>query len=140
MVNIIITDQLTMSAEAVSRVLSIGVESQGETYRLKSSRSVNVQKSSGECADVPVDFHIPFGSCKEEQEVMNEAQVFLMPEELSIFTQAIIAHPVLLPISYSQHLSIERGMYCLRLSSQEPQAAFAERLAGALDALNEQKS
>lgn len=74
----------------------------------------------------------PLKLYRNEAEAANRAEVVLLPEELRIFTGALIDHPLLLPISFSQQLEVERGRYCITLTSQEPFADFAKRLSAAL--------
>nr|WP_251047951.1 hypothetical protein [Planococcus sp. ISL-109] len=108
------------------------VELNAEFWQLKKKRMIDVHRSLDMCVCWSLDLTVSFRIFRDDRKVVNEAEVFLLPEELPIFTQALIQHPILFPISYSQHLSMERGMYCLRLKSQEPFEDFAERLSEAL--------
>ena len=131
----IITEELAGTAEAVSKILGSEVECQDGTYQLKTKRSVYVKNSKVLDVSLSLDLDISFSLSDEGPDGSNEARVCLMPEELAAFTQALIAHPLYFPISYSQHMTMECGMYCIRLTSQEPPEVFAERLVAALEAL-----
>nr|WP_251047812.1 hypothetical protein [Planococcus sp. ISL-109] len=110
------------------------VEVNTEFWQLK-KRMIEVHKSPGMCVGWSLDLAVSFKIFRDGREAVNEAEVFLLPEELPLFTEALIQHPILLPVSYSQHLSMEHGMSCIRLKSQEPFEDFAERLSEALCAL-----
>ncbi|MBT2583108.1 hypothetical protein [Planococcus sp. ISL-109] len=126
------TNSLALTAEKVIEFMGTEVELNAEFWQLKKKRMIDVHRSLDMCVCWSLDLTVSFRIFRDDRKVVNEAEVFLLPEELPIFTQALIQHPILFPISYSQHLSMERGMYCLRLKSQEPFEDFAERLSEAL--------
>jgi len=125
-------NSLALTAEKV--VGSVGTELgvNTEFWQLEKKRKIEVHRSRGMCVGWSLDFTVSFKIFRDGREAVNEAEVFLLPEELPTFTQALMQHPILLPTSYSQHLSMERGMYCIRLKSQEPFEDFAERLSETL--------
>lgn len=131
----ILTEELSATAEIVSEILDVEVECRGGIYQLKNKRLVIVQNSPELDVSLSLDLNVSFRLFENSQDGFNEARVFLLPEELPVFTQALIAHPLLFPISYSQHLTMERGMYCFGLTSQEPPETFVKRLSAALHAL-----
>nr|WP_251047696.1 hypothetical protein [Planococcus sp. ISL-110] len=112
-----------------------GVEMHGEFLRLEKKRTIKLQKSPEMCVSWSLDLNVSCRLASGHWEAVNEAEIFLLPEELPVFTRALIEHPILLPTSYSQHLSMERGMYCIRLTSYELPEDFAERLFEALSVL-----
>ena len=131
----IITKELAGTAEAVSKILGGDLACQDGIYQLRNKRSVNIKNSPILDISLSLDLDVSFSLSEEGPDGSNEARVFLVPEELTAFTQTLVAHPFFFPTSYSQHLTMERGMYCIRLTSQEPPEVFAERLAAALDVL-----
>ena len=126
------TTSLALPAEKVSGFTGTEVEVNTEFWQLKKKRMIEVHKGRDLCVGWSLDLSVSFKIFRDGREAVNEAEVFLLPEELPIFTQGLIRHPILFPTSYSQHLSKERGMYCIRLKSQEPFEDFAERLSETL--------
>ena len=126
------TDSLALMAEKVSGFFSAEVAINIDTLEVKKRRTIEAQKTSNLYVSWSLDLTVSFRLFSDSREAVNEAVVFLLPEELPIFTQALMQHPILFPTNYSQHLSMERGMYCIRLKSQEPSEGFAERLSEAL--------
>lgn len=126
------TESMALTVKNVSRLLGAEMEVTEKFLQLKKKRKIKARKSPDMYVSWSLDLTVFF----RLQEAVNEAEVFLLPEELSIFTQALIENPILFPTSFSQHLSMERGMYCIRLKSQEPAEEFAERLSEALGALD----
>lgn len=131
------TETLTLKAEKVSGFFGGDMEMNADSWQLKKKRTIQAQKSPDMFVSWSLDLNVSFRLSSNGRETDNQAEVFLLPEELPIFTQALIEHPILFPISYSQHLTMERGMYCLRLTSQELPEDFAERLSGAIYVLGE---
>lgn len=121
-----------LTAEKVIGSTGTEVEVNTKFWQLKKKRMINVYSSRDFCVGWSLDLTVSFKIFRDGRESVNEAEVFLLSEELPVFTQALIKHPILLPISYSQHLSMERDIYCIRLKSQEPFEDFAERLSEAL--------
>ena len=66
----------------------------------------------------------------------NKAEILLLPEELSLFSSALISHRLPLPTNYSQRLVMEANVYCLYVESRELPEEFAERLEAALKTIN----
>lgn len=129
------TNSLALTTEKVIGSTGTEMVLNAEFWQLKKKRMIEVHRSPGMCVGWSLDLTVSFKILRDGQEAVNEAEVFLLPEELPIFTEALIQHPILFPISYSQHLSMERGVSCIRLKSQEPFKDFAERLSEALCAL-----
>lgn len=111
------------------------VELSAEYWELKKKRMVEMHKSPDRCICCSLDLTVSFNLFPNGRETLNKAEVYLLPEELTTFTGALIQHPNLFPISYSQHLSKKDGIYCIRLESLEPFEDFAERLSEALSVL-----
>ncbi|TWT07842.1 hypothetical protein FQV26_08535 [Planococcus sp. CPCC 101016] len=126
------TESLTVTAENVSRIIGAEVELSEKSLQLKKKRKIKARQSPDMFICWSLDLIVSYKLLG----AVNEAEVFLLPEELPVFTRALIQHPILFPTSFSQHLSMERGMYCIRLKSQEPAENFAERLSEALSELH----
>ncbi|TAA72809.1 hypothetical protein [Planococcus salinarum] len=126
------TNSLLVMAEQVDGFKGSEVELNPEFWKLQKKRLVKVRKRPGKSGSWSVDLSVPLKIFRDDREAVNGAEIFLLPEELALFTRTLIKHPVLLPINYSQQLAMERGMYRLRLQSQEPFEDFTARLAAAL--------
>lgn len=81
---------------------------------------------------LPLDRGVSVQLYRDEQQGLNEAEILLPVEQMSSFTRALIEHPILLPTSYSQRLSVEGGQHALRITSKEEFPDFVERLTDAL--------
>jgi hypothetical protein len=92
---------------------------------------VTEQKNSKVHVCLSLDLTVKVQSTGYE-EAINEAEVFLLPEELPLFTASLIGNPILMPTNFSQKITMERGMYCVRLMAQEAPEIFAERLSETL--------
>lgn len=126
------TDSLAFMAENENGFAGTEMELNTEFLKLHKKRLIKIRNSSHKRAELSLELAMPFKIFRDDLESVNEAEVFLLPKELPVFTEALIRHPILLPISFSQHLSMERGIYCIRLKSQEPYEDFTARLCAAL--------
>lgn len=131
-VGVIEATLLALKTEKVIEFMGTEVELNAEFGLFQKKRMIEVRKSPEMCDCLSLDLTVSFRAFRDGRETVNEAEVFLLPEELPPFIQAFIQHPILLPTNYSQHLSIERGMYCIRLTSEEPFEDFADRLSETL--------
>ncbi|MCM3610434.1 hypothetical protein M4S82_04160 [Planococcus sp. MERTA32b] len=126
------TDSLALTAENGNGFMGTEMELNAEFLKLHKKRLIKIRKSSHKRAELSLELAMPLKIFRDEPEAVNEAEIFLLPKELPVFTQALIRHPILLPINFSQHLSMERGIYCIRLKSQESYEDFTARLCAAL--------
>lgn len=129
------TNSQAITAEKTIKFMGTEVDLNTEFWQLKKKRSVKSRKSPAMCIKWSLDVTVSFKLHGDGRKTVNEAEVFLLPEESPIFTRTLIEHPILLPISYSQQLSIGHGLHCIRLTSEEPFEDFAGRLSEALNAL-----
>lgn len=88
---------------------------------------------------LPLDRGVSVQLYRDEQEGLNEASILLAVEQVPSFMRALIEHPILLPTSYSQRLSVEDGQHTLRIASKEQFPDFVERLTDAFHALPRKK-
>ena len=63
---------------------------------------------------------------------MNEADTYLLPEGVPLFTEALQQYPIALPTEFEQSIDSNPNIVCLRLAAEEPPEHFAARLAAAL--------
>lgn len=129
------TDLLTLRDEKANDFQGEEMESTEQGWRLRKIRTIQVEKRPDINVTWSLDLDVSSRVSNNGRKESNRAEVFLLHEELPVFTQALIAHRIPFPTCYSQQLSRERGMYCLRLASQEPFEDFAERLSESLGVL-----
>ncbi|ANU25505.1 DUF1259 domain-containing protein [Planococcus versutus] len=129
------TNEFTSTAEKVSNFLNGELERHEDFWRLEKKRAVKWQHNATSYINLSLDLYVSFSSLRDKEKAVNMAEVFLMPEEMPLFTKALIDHVIPFPTIYSQQLSKKRGMYCVRLTAQELPEEFAERLSAALDLL-----
>lgn len=124
-------NSLVAIAEKVGELLEAEVELSPEGLCFKKKRVVKEQKSSKVhvCWSLDLTVRVQSTGCEV---ATNEAEVFLLPEELPLFTASLIGNPILMPTNFSQQTTMERGMYCVRLMSQEAPEIFAARLSATL--------
>ncbi|WKA49317.1 hypothetical protein QWY22_10390 [Planococcus liqunii] len=127
-------NSLVEIAEKVGELLEAEAELRPEGLIFKKKRIVKEQKSSNVhvCWSLDLSVNVQSTGCEE---ATNKAEVFLLPEELPLFTASLIGNPILMPTNFSQKISLERGMYCVRLMSQEAPEIFAARLSETLRTL-----
>lgn len=128
----IVLDSQTTTIEAIGKLFAADVDMCANVLRFKKKRTVKVQKSPDILVSLSLELSASFKLISDGRRAVNEAEVFLLAEEIPVLTQALVQHPILFPISYSQQLFMKHGMYCIRLTSQEPPEDFAERLSEAL--------
>lgn len=113
----------TMAAQAVEKSAECPI---GSTTEIEGRRVPQLY------IGLPADRGVSVQLYRDEQEGLNEAAIFLAVEQVPRFMRALIEHPILLPTSYSQRLSLEDGQHMLRIASKEQFPDFVERLTDAL--------
>lgn len=81
---------------------------------------------------------VSFYKVRKGESTVNTAEVFLLSEEVAIFTLALRQQLLLFPTNYLQQVTIDRGLCCLQLESLEPAEHFVERLYEAFQVLKQQ--
>lgn len=129
-------NSLVAIAKKVGELLEAEAELRPEGLVFKKKRIVKERKSSHVhvCWSLDLTVRVQSAGCEI---AANEAEVFLLPEELPLFTASLIGNPILMPTNFSQKISLERGMYCVRLLSQEAPEIFAARLSETLCTLGQ---
>ncbi|MGO1060153.1 hypothetical protein ACTL32_13545 [Planococcus sp. FY231025] len=123
--------------ESISKLMDAELEFHSGKWRFQKKRQTPAVEKLSIHLDTMLDLLVSFGPFKQDGEAVNQAEIFLLPEELPIFTLALLRHPILFPSSYSQQLSMERGLYCLRIKSVEAPEGFARRLSESLRMLED---
>lgn len=128
-------DSQVMTEERTAGSIRAEVAPDLDFLQLIAGRTAKIHQYSENRRSWIFDLSEPVKIFRDEQTADNVAEVFLLSEELPVFTQSLISHPILLPTSYSQQLSMEQGIYCLQLKIREPFEDFSARLVKALTAL-----
>lgn len=63
---------------------------------------------------------------------INQVDLWLAQEELPVFIQALVTHPVPLPTDYLQTAEPCGNGFCVRIRSHEPPKVFVSRLSSAI--------
>lgn len=131
----ILVDPIKDMTAILKNALNAEVEVIDNKFVMKKLREITV--TSGDSSfSFKVDCDITFEGIHQQGATHNKAEILLMPEELPIFSSALISHRLSLPSNYSQRLVIEPNVFCLYMESRELPEEFAERLAAALKAIN----
>lgn len=112
---------------------------EGEDCRIGNKPGNKVHTGTHLYIGFPSDRGVSVKLSRNEHKGLNEAVIVLSLEEVQRLTRALIEHPILLPTSYSQNLSVENGKHSLRITSEESFADFVERLSDALGMLPRKK-
>ncbi|WP_441341973.1 hypothetical protein [Planococcus sp. FY231025] len=137
MIAVVGTEARESMEESISKLMDAELEFHSGKWRFQKKRQTPAVEKLSIHLDTMLDLLVSFGPFKQDGEAVNQAEIFLLPEELPIFTLALLRHPILFPSSYSQQLSMERGLYCLRIKSVEAPEGFARRLSESLRMLED---
>lgn len=130
---------LASSVEKAVGVMSAEAEKKARHCRIENKPGIEMHLDADAYISWALDGAIAVELFRDEQQHLNKAEILLLSEEVQIFTRALIGHPILLPLSYSQNLSMKGGECLLRIASKEPFADFIERLSDALSVLSRKK-
>ncbi|PSL40188.1 hypothetical protein B0H99_106207 [Planomicrobium soli] len=129
-------DRLERMAEKVGILMKAECELLGQECLVHKQRSLVIPES-GTYISCTLDLNISFTKFKEDGSALNEASIYLLPEELQKFEFNLIHYPLPLPIHYKQHVSAGPSILCFRMTSKEPPEHFAQRLSAALEGLEQ---
>ncbi|AIY06844.1 hypothetical protein Plano_2879 [Planococcus sp. PAMC 21323] len=121
-------------AEQVGVLLNAEVEVQGGECLVKRTRTINIS-SQNKNFNCVLDHDISFKNLKEDGTALNQAEIFLLPEELELFINALHQHP--LPTNYRQRVDTNPNIVCIYLSSEEAPENFAARLSTAFQMIKQ---
>lgn len=130
-------DPLVQTAARISELMNTKVESTLGIWRFRKIRGVKLQNSTSgfRCS---LAMEVSFCRGRKGESTLNTAEVFLLSEEVSIFTLALRQQLLLFPTNYLQQITMDRGLCCLQLESLEPAEHFVERLYEAFRILKQQ--
>lgn len=123
-------------AEKVGMLMKAETDLQGGRCFIKKKRTLEIQANSS-CFICTLDMDISFRHLKEDGVALNEAEIYLLPEEFPAFVENLRNYPIPLPTNYSQRLAANPNLVCIKMESKEPPEHFAERLSATLNVLEE---
>ncbi len=126
---------ITGLAERIGELLEAETDTTEIECLVKKSRTITIHLSK-RSFDCTLEHDISFKNLKPDGTALNEADIFLLPEELSTFMDILQHHPIALPTEFGQSVDTNPNVICLSLTAEEPPEHFAERLAAALRALD----
>mgnify|MGYP000042995705 FL=1 len=100
-----------------------------DTWQDLASTRVNNQRTAGGI--------IRFLGYDSDGRAINSVEIWLKPEELSAFTQSLVAYPVPLPTDYLQTAEPCGDGLSVRIRSHESPKTFVSRLSSALSCLEQ---
>jgi len=134
LVKVVDTVSLESVAERISYLLDAHIEAAADAFQFRKKRLVKNSVSTFCLMDVKLLVE----SFEDDGVASNKARIFLLPEELPLFTLALIQHPIPFPTNFSQCQTRNHGMYCVEMESQEAPENFAVRLSDALKLVERQ--
>lgn len=122
-------------AERVGSLLQAETDTTDMECLIKKSRTVEIHLHT-RSFNCTLEHDISFNNLKPDGSATNKADIFLLPEELPVFTGALQQFPIALPTEFEQSIDSNPNILCLRLSAEEPPEHFAARLAAALQTID----
>ena len=127
-------EQMEVAVEKVGLLLNAEIELDAEKCIVKRERSLEIQ-ANNVCFDCTLELDISFEQFRDDGSAFNQAEILLLPEELSAFTFALSEHRIPFPTEYRQWQVANPNIINVCIESMEPPEHFAERLSAALDVL-----
>lgn len=132
-----VTDPLAREAAKIGKLMNVDMELSTGIWSFSKKRKVTVRNSTSSIhRALPVN--VSFYASPQGGTAVNTAEVYLLPEEVSVFTAALRQQARLFPTNYLQQVTAADVICCLRLESVECAVHFAERLAEAFRVLEKQ--
>lgn len=129
-------DRLEQVGEKVGMVMDAEIEWMGGECIIKKQRTLEIRSNDSRfyCT---LDLDISFDHLNADGSADNKAEIYLLPEEYSAFLNRLRNYPIPLPTNYRQRLVANPNIVCVYMKSKEPPEFFAERLAAALEIIQQ---
>lgn len=127
-------EQIEIIAEKAGRLLQAKIEQNGEKMTFKRQRTFEICTENNRFT-CTLELDISFKGLQPDGSAFNQAEIFLLPEEFSIFTSTLSEHRYPFPTHYRQWQNANPNIVSVCLESTEPPEHFAERLSAALTVL-----
>ena len=92
-------------------------------------------KLNGNCLYQTMNMQITFDALHRDQTTLNQARIDLLDDEFSLFTNALLNHPIPFPTNYKQQWVNRGNESYIQLAARERPEDFAIRLASAIGVL-----
>lgn len=133
-------EEMKMAVEAakekVAQLLDAEIEQEPGLVIVKKKRMLEIVADSQRFFCV-LDHDISFEENFKDGAARNKAEVFLLPEEYPAFFLALSEYPIPIPPDFRQWQNVNPHIISVCLESVEPPEHFAERLAAALNVLEQ---
>ncbi|RLQ89852.1 hypothetical protein [Planomicrobium sp. Y74] len=103
---------------------------------VKKNRTLEISMYNN-CFICTLDHDISFEDFSATGTAFNKAEIMLLPEEYPAFTYALSNHPIPFPSHFRQWLNVNPHLISVCLETTESPGHFADRLATALQILEE---
>ncbi|EIM05085.1 hypothetical protein A1A1_18012 [Planococcus antarcticus DSM 14505] len=124
------------AAEKAGQLLNAEIEQLGGKVCFKKQRRLEIQTDS-KCFICTLDLDLSFEHFQEDGFAFNQAEIFLLPEEVPAFTCVLSEHLIPFPTEYRQWTILNPNIASVCMEATEPPAHFAERLSVALQAFDQ---
>ena len=124
------------AAKRAGQLLAAEIEQQTEKVLLKKQRTLEIFAVNHRFT-CTLDLDISFDHFQDNGSAFNQAEIFLLPEEFPAFTFSLSEHPIPFPTDYRQWTVSNPNIISVCLASTEPPEHFAERLAAALQVIDQ---
>lgn len=131
-----VEDPLTHEAARICQLMNVDIQFSSGIWSFRKKRKITLPNRATFYKSLNIN--VSFYGIEEGGAAVNIAEVYLLKEEVPIFTLALRQQKLLFPTNYLQQLTIEREMCCLQLESYEPAGHFVERLCEAFQVLKQQ--
>lgn len=124
------------AAKKAGQLLGAEIEQQAGKVLLKKQRTLEIfaENNRFPCT---LEHDISFDHFQDNGSAFNKAEIFLLPEEFPAFSFALNEHPIPFPTDYRQWTVTNPNIVSVCLESIEPPEYFAERLAAALEVIDQ---
>lgn len=120
----------------VAQLLDAEIEEKPGLVIVKKKRMLEIV-ADNHCFFCLLDHDISFAQDFKDGVTRNKAEVFLLPEEYLAFFMALSEYPIPIPSDFRQWQNVNPHIISVCLESMEPPEHFAERLAAALNVLEQ---
>lgn len=129
-------EDLKELAGKVGMLLKSEIELQLQGCIVKKNRTLEIHANTT-FFSCTLDYVISFDRLREDGIAHNKADIYLLPEEFPCFSSNFNEYPIPLPTNFHQRLISNPNIICVHLESKERPEYFAERLAAALEVLEQ---
>ena len=124
--------------DKVGWLMDAEVEAHEEKHLVKKKRTFTIFLGS-KAITFTLDLDISFTYYEESGVAFNKAEIFLLPEEVPVFTSTLRKYTIPFPTVYRQRQVINPNVIAVYMESLEPPDHFFQRLAAAFYAIKKKQ-